>query len=187
MAFSESTKLSVQRAAHFHCCLCRSLGVEIHHIVPQAEGGSDDAENAAPLCPSCHETYGANPTKRKFIREARNLWFEICATRYSGDTSWIEEIRARLDSVATKEDLKNLVIRNTSSVGGSAEGTRPVPWDSLKYSFDRDEFIHPLIVRKLLGWISDQDRTLIDARRSVRALLNREAIRALNRRPASCL
>jgi hypothetical protein len=46
-------------------------------------------------------------------------WFEICATRYSGDTSWIEEIRARLDSVATKEDLKELIIRNTSSVGGS--------------------------------------------------------------------
>jgi hypothetical protein len=37
----------------------------------------DELENAAPLCPSCHETYGANPTKRKFLREARDLWYEI--------------------------------------------------------------------------------------------------------------
>jgi hypothetical protein len=161
MAFAEGTKLSVQRAAHFHCCLCRSLGVEIHHIVPQAEGGSDDPGNAAPLCPSCHETYGANPTKRKFIREARDLWFEICASRYSGDKSWIEEIRVRLDSVATKEDLKELIIRNTGSAGGGGEPTRPLPWDSLKYSFERDEFIHPLIVRELLGWISDPNSTIV--------------------------
>jgi len=159
MAFSESTKLSVQRAAHFHCCLCRTLGVEIHHIVPQAEGGSDEVENAAPLCPSCHETYGANPTKRKFIREARDFWFEICATRYAGDSSWIEEMRARLASLATREDLKELINRNSSSAAGSAES--PVPWDSLKYSFERDDFVHPLIVKELIGWLSDPASTVV--------------------------
>jgi len=44
------------------------MGVEVHHIISQEEGGSDREENAAPLCPSCHETYGANPQKRKFIK-----------------------------------------------------------------------------------------------------------------------
>jgi 5-methylcytosine-specific restriction endonuclease McrA len=54
------------------------MGVEVHHIIPQEEGGSDREENAAPLCLSCHETYGASSQKREFIREARDLWYEIC-------------------------------------------------------------------------------------------------------------
>jgi len=161
MAFSESTKLSVQRAAHFHCCLCRSLGVEIHHVVPQSEGGGDEADNAAPLCPSCHETYGANPIKRKFIREARDLWYEICANRYAGDASWIEEIRTRLESVATKEDLNKLVITNTVRSAVGSEPNTPVPWDALKYSFEREDFVHPLILRELIGWISDSGSTIV--------------------------
>jgi hypothetical protein len=159
MAFSETTKLAVKRAAHFHCCLCRTLGVEVHHIVPEAEDGPDELENAAPLCPSCHETYGANPTKRKFIREARDFWYEICATRYAGDQTWIEEIRSRLASIATKEDVKDLSIRNTAARG--AEFVNPLPWDSLKYSFEREEFVHPLIIRELLGWISDRGSTIV--------------------------
>ena len=104
--FSEATKTSVRRSAHFSCCLCHALGVEIHHIVPQAEGGGDEAENAAPLCPSCHETYGANPTKRRFVREARDLWYEICEHRYTADADRLEEIRRALDGVATKDDLE---------------------------------------------------------------------------------
>ncbi len=149
----------VKRAAHFHCCLCRTLGVEVHHIVPEAEGGPDEPENAAPLCPSCHETFGANPTKRKFIREARDFWYEICATRYAGDQDWVDEIRRRLDSIATKQDLKELFIHNSAPQG--AEPTNPLPWDSLKYSFEREEFVHPLIIRELLGWISDRGSTIV--------------------------
>jgi hypothetical protein len=154
MAFSESIRLKVQRAAHFHCCLCRDLGVEVHHILPQAESGPDDFDNAAPLCPSCHETYGANPSKRKFIREARDLWYEICASRYAGDQTSLDEIRSRLDSMATKEDLQSLIIR-------AQGGPQAVPWDALKYSFTRDEFVHPLIVRELIGWISDPGATIV--------------------------
>jgi hypothetical protein len=130
MPFPESVRLEVQKAAHFHCCLCHALGVEIHHIVAQADGGTDEFDNAAPLCPSCHETYGANPIKRKFIREARDFWYEICATRYSGDSTSLNEIRARLHSLATKDDLQNLILR--------AQHSSPsVPWDALKYSFER--------------------------------------------------
>jgi hypothetical protein len=85
MAFSEATKLIAKQKSFFCCCLCRALGVEVHHIIPQAEGGSDEQDNAAPLCPSCHETYGANPTKRKFIREVRDFWYELCAKRYKNE------------------------------------------------------------------------------------------------------
>lgn len=80
MAFSESAKLNVKRKAHFTCCWCRDRRnkVEVHHIIPQAQGGSDDEGNAAPLCGSCHDLYGGNPDLGKEIRQRRDQWYEIC-------------------------------------------------------------------------------------------------------------
>jgi hypothetical protein len=92
LAFSESLKRGVRRKAHFRCCLCQAVLVEVHHIVPEAEGGSDDQDNAAPLCASCHEMYGANPTKRKFIREARDWWYETCAKRYAPGSDALADV-----------------------------------------------------------------------------------------------
>lgn len=108
MPFQSSVALEVRRKCHFQCCLCKSIGVEIHHIVPQAEGGSDLPENAAPLCPTCHETYGANRIKRKFIREARDFWYEVCAKRYASDASALHAIESAIARVATKEDVHDL-------------------------------------------------------------------------------
>ena len=105
MPFSEKLKKNVRRRAHFSCCLCKNIGVEIHHIIPQEEGGLDIDKNAAPLCPSCHETYGANPQKRKFISEARDLWYEICEKRYATDPQQLkllEDALTRIDDRVSK-------------------------------------------------------------------------------------
>jgi len=99
MAFAESLKAEIRRKAHLSCCLCKTIGIEIHHIVPQEEGGSDMIDNAAPLCPTCHETYGANPQKRKMLREARDVWFEICARRYASDADRLTQIHARIEEL----------------------------------------------------------------------------------------
>jgi len=85
------------------------LGIEVHHIQPQADGGTDDEDNAAALCPSCHETYGANPQKRKFIREARDFWYELCAQRYATEADRLDEISQTISDVATKSDLNAAV------------------------------------------------------------------------------
>src|SRR5689334_21991685 len=38
------------------CAVCNRMhGVQVHHILPRSEGGSDDASNAIPLCPTCHD------------------------------------------------------------------------------------------------------------------------------------
>lgn len=79
MPFPESLKKKIRARANFRCCVCHRLGVDIHHIVPQAGGGDDTADNAAPLCPNCHREYGANPEKRKTIREMRDHWYEHCS------------------------------------------------------------------------------------------------------------
>ena len=69
MPFSEATKLEAKRRSASQCCICKGLFVEVYHTVQQSSGGSDDIEDAAPLCASCHDLYGTNPDKRKQIRE----------------------------------------------------------------------------------------------------------------------
>jgi hypothetical protein len=108
VAFSETVTRSVKRRAHFQCCLCKALGVEVHHIIPQSENGPDSESNAAPLCPSCHETYGANQTKRKFIREARDLWYEICDQRYASEGSLLQDVYSAVSNSASKDDISQL-------------------------------------------------------------------------------
>ena len=109
MAFKEQQKLAVKRRAHFMCCLCHRPYVEVHHIIPEAKGGPNSEDNAAPLCPTCHEIHGANPTKRNYIKQARDCWYEICEKRYSSDPDRLEEIATQLKQAATKEDLNNFV------------------------------------------------------------------------------
>jgi hypothetical protein len=81
MAFSEKIKLLAKQKSTFRCCLCHKPFVEIHHIVPQAEGGADELDNAAPLCSSCHDLYGGNPEKRKTIRQMRDYWWNVIEKR----------------------------------------------------------------------------------------------------------
>lgn len=109
MAFTEQLKLSVKKRSHFCCSLCHALGVEVHHIVPQADNGPDTEDNAAPLCPSCHETYGANPVKRKFLTEARDFWYELCSERYSTDPDALTSISERLEQTASKTDIETVI------------------------------------------------------------------------------
>ena len=81
MAFSEKVKLEAKQRADFCCVVCHQPFVEVHHIVPQFDGGPDTIENAAPLCGSCHDLFGGNPDKRKQIREMRDFWWEVCKTK----------------------------------------------------------------------------------------------------------
>jgi hypothetical protein len=107
MPFSESLRAEIRRRADMRCCICHTTGVEIHHIIPQAEGGPDNEDNAAPLCPSCHETYGANPTKRKFIREARDNWVAICERQLNAAHKELDRIIKFANDGVTREDLSS--------------------------------------------------------------------------------
>jgi hypothetical protein len=53
------------------CAICKHLHkVQVHHIVPREDGGTDDIENAIPLCPNCHDevhaTYTSGRTTRRY-------------------------------------------------------------------------------------------------------------------------
>lgn len=147
MSFSEQLKLSIRRRAHFRCCLCRAIGVEIHHILPKEENGPDTEDNAAPLCPSCHEIYGANPTKRKFIREARDFWYETCSSNATQPGLTLADLSSAIEDLATKNDindLKNkistLLTQNTDSLNNSDSNPVTVPLERFIRSLYDEHF-----------------------------------------------
>src|SRR5437016_3298747 len=99
MPFSEAIKLDVRRKAAFRCCRCHDIGVEVHHILPEESGGTDDEDNAAPLCPNCHDKFGANPVKRKEIRQMRDWWFEVVAEKYFGNEAYLQRMQELNQSI----------------------------------------------------------------------------------------
>src|ERR1043166_8851083 len=117
MPFSEQTKQEAKRRAHYKCVICQESFLEVHHIVPQSEGGSDEIENAAPLCAGCHDRYGGNPEKRKQLREMRNNWWEFCQKK---DTSVGLKFRGEYDPSAEDYNAQNMVI---FTADGGAAGT----------------------------------------------------------------
>lgn len=129
-------------------------------MVSQAEGGPDTEDNAAPLCPSCHETYGSNSQKRKLVRECRDLWNELCEKQSMSGLSYLTEIADVLKTLSTKEDIDRLAVR-VGSREITEQGSSSFPLDPDDYSFVRPEFIHPLIVQHLLGWISDRGEPVV--------------------------
>lgn len=71
------------------CCICyRFCGskIETDHIIPEADGGTDDIDNAIPVCFECHaEIHSYNdrhPRGRKFLpdelRAHRENWLKVC-------------------------------------------------------------------------------------------------------------
>jgi 5-methylcytosine-specific restriction protein A len=46
------------------CRVCQEAGLlvpatEVHHVIPLADGGTDDEANLMPLCKSCHSRFTA--------------------------------------------------------------------------------------------------------------------------------
>lgn len=105
MPFSEKIKLEAKRKSAFRCVICRKPFVEVHHILPQVEGGPDTLDNAAPLCASCHDLYGGNPEKRKQIRQMRDYWFQM-----------VEEKSATMESLLNFFEKANNFLKTNKEV-----------------------------------------------------------------------
>lgn len=85
MPFSPSVRREALIAAARYCCVChryKGVKVEVHHIVPESQGGFNDLENAIVLCFDCHADAGhynpEHPRGTKFspdeLRNARDSW-----------------------------------------------------------------------------------------------------------------
>ena len=131
------------------------MGLEVHHIVPEAEGGPDSEDNAAPLCPTCHRTLGGNPELRSRIREMRDSWYKTCERLFAEREPG--QVFRSIHELFSTEELERLTIHNPTYVLGSA-GER---LGLTRFSFHGEEYIHPLILKEVLGWISDRNETVV--------------------------
>jgi len=69
MAFSKRIVNELLARTGRMCAVCNRLhGVQVHHIVPRSAGGSDEAANAIPLCPNCHDEVHAHNTPGRTTR-----------------------------------------------------------------------------------------------------------------------
>lgn len=85
MPFDPDTKTTALLWCDRHCCLCKKacgINIQVHHLVPEGKGGSDDLENAIPLCFECHSEVMRYNDEHPI------------GTKYK-----IEELRARRDQV----------------------------------------------------------------------------------------
>ncbi len=90
MPFKRDEVSSLLVRCHRRCCICRrfcGVKIETDHIVPTEERGTDDIDNAIPVCFECHaEIHSYNdrhPRGRKFLpdelRAHKEQWLRICA------------------------------------------------------------------------------------------------------------
>lgn len=136
MSFTEKVKLDAKRRSNFRCCICNKSFVEVHHIIPKLEGGSDSIDNAAPLCSSCHDLFGGNPEKRKQIRQMRDYWWEQMDVwrinlSLQSNLSSIEIIEDNLENINQLKN-KGMVIYHIVYENEDFENSAQVLFDLIK-------------------------------------------------------
>lgn len=86
MPFSNTVREAALVAARRRCCVCQNFkgrNVEVHHIIPSHDGGSDDFDNAIVLCFDCHAEAGhynpRHPRGTRYshseLRRHRDNWY----------------------------------------------------------------------------------------------------------------
>jgi len=91
MGFPATIRERALVASARHCCVChryKGINIEVHHIAPEASGGSNDFDNAVVLCFDCHADAG------HYNAEHPRVCKNVMLTK--GDTLRIEvEVRDR--------------------------------------------------------------------------------------------
>ncbi|MBN1812655.1 MAG: HNH endonuclease [Anaerolineae bacterium] len=78
MGFNQKEAEALLAATGRRCCICGSLhNIQLHHIIVTEEGGTDDIDNAIPLCPNCHDEvhgrYASGRTTRSYTANELKL------------------------------------------------------------------------------------------------------------------
>jgi hypothetical protein len=89
MPFSKRVKEEALVKSNRCCCVCHEFAgrnVNIHHIIPESNGGSNTLNNAIVLCFRCHAEVGHynpnHPLGLKYspseLRKHRDAWWKYC-------------------------------------------------------------------------------------------------------------
>lgn len=100
MGFQKSDSEDLLAATGRRCCICGILHrVQLHHIIPKEDGGTDEIDNAIPLCPNCHDevhgSHASGKTTRIYtageLRQHRRRTIKLVeseGTWKQGSTAW---------------------------------------------------------------------------------------------------
>ena len=104
MPFSLKIREEALVACGRHCCLCHKYSgtkMQVHHIKQEAQGGSNDLENAIPLCLDCHAEVQAynpdhpigTPFSESQLKRLRDNWYTKVADSpaITGAENFIEQ------------------------------------------------------------------------------------------------
>ncbi|MDE1812603.1 MAG: HNH endonuclease [Thaumarchaeota archaeon] len=65
-------------ASKHQCSICQVDTIEVHHIKPVSEGGTNDLENLMVLCPNHHTEYHQGKFTIGQMRTYRTQWLQKC-------------------------------------------------------------------------------------------------------------
>lgn len=131
MVFGKNEASGLLARCHRRCCVChRFCGVkmELHHVEYKSDDGSDNIENAIPLCFECHAEVNhyndSHPRGRKFTKEEllahKEQWLEICSKHPGALISAPRDV-----DVGPLEGMSLELEHNESVVSQITDGT---PW-----------------------------------------------------------
>lgn len=113
MPFDRDIRENALVAAARHCCVChkyKGVKVEVHHIIPEEQGGKNTFENAIALCFDCHADAGhyfsKHPKGSKFspdeLKKHRDKWYEIVKCNKI-------QVDESLSDINTPNDVKEII------------------------------------------------------------------------------
>ena len=65
-------------ASKHQCSICQSNTVDVHHIIPVVDGGTNDLENLMTVCPNHHRDFHDDKFTREQMRTYRTQWLQQC-------------------------------------------------------------------------------------------------------------
>lgn len=146
MTISKSIRNQLLVEANHRCTICAEKCFEIHHIVGQSEGGSDDPSNLIVLCPNCHQhrhhrtkeitraqmyLYKAKLKEKREIE--RQLLFNLVnlqnQIRYLAKKETIRRLRNEIQSAIHQASLeRSPVLQALALLMGPSEAVKKKKW-----------------------------------------------------------
>ena len=82
---SKATRKAVYRRDGYRCALCDCTEtIQVHHVIPRGEGGTNNVQNLITLCGRCHlQAHGVDLVEDMTAEEMNQLCVEYLADYYA--------------------------------------------------------------------------------------------------------
>ena len=80
MAIPKKIRDFVLVASKHQCSICQSNTVDVHHIIPVVDGGTNDLENLMVVCPNHHRNFHDGKFTIEQMKTYRTQWLQKCRT-----------------------------------------------------------------------------------------------------------